>query len=84
MRVKALARCVNNFDAADYATGLKLMYRLQARTDKGIMFRRHGAGNETVPMNRRLKAEDGFGHAILRWTRRHSRRIWREGCLPLV
>jgi hypothetical protein len=59
MRVKALARCVNDFDAADYATGLKLMYRLQARTDKGIMFRRHGAGHETVPDNRRLKAEDG-------------------------
>ena len=59
MRVKTLARCVNYFDAADYATGLKLMYRLQARTDKGIMFRRHGAGHETVPDNRRLKAEDG-------------------------
>jgi hypothetical protein len=59
MRVKALARCVNDFDAMDYAAGLKQMYRLLNRGAKGIIFRKGGAHKETVPSNRRLKAEDG-------------------------
>jgi hypothetical protein len=59
MRVKLLARRVNDFDASDYAACLKQMYRSLARGTKGIIFRRGGAHKETVPSNQRLNAEDG-------------------------
>lgn len=59
MRVKELARKANQCTAEVYALGLKLMYRLQDRGSKGIIFRRHGAGKETVPANRRSTDECG-------------------------
>jgi hypothetical protein len=59
MRVKELARMANQCTAEVYALGLKLMYRLQDRGTKGIIFRRHGAGKETIPANRRLIDEGG-------------------------
>lgn len=59
MRVKELARLANQCTAEVYAMGLKLMYRLKDRGAKGIIFRRHGAGKETIPDNKRSIDEDG-------------------------
>ena len=59
MRVKELARNCNNAGPEEYATGLNLMYRLQKRGSKGIIFRRDCAGKETVPPNRRMLSDTG-------------------------
>jgi hypothetical protein len=59
MRVKELARNCNNAGPEEHATGLNLMYRLQKRGSKGIMFRRDCAGKETVPPNRRMLSDSG-------------------------
>ena len=59
MRVKELARNCNDFGPVEYAVGLDLMYRLQKRGDKGIIFRRNCAGKEFVPPNRRMLSDTG-------------------------
>ena len=54
LRVKDLARKSNNFTADDYAQALKVLQRLVERKDLGIIYRKGGAGKETVPANTRL------------------------------
>ena len=57
--MKALASNCNDFGAEEYATGLTLMYRLQKRGEKGIIFQKNCAGKERIPDNRRLTTADG-------------------------
>ena len=59
MRAKALASKCNSYEAADFAAAMKLLYRLQARGNKGIIFRRGGSSCVRIPDNRRTKGEDG-------------------------
>jgi hypothetical protein len=54
LRVKDLARKSNNFTNDDYKQALKVLQRLVDRKDLGIMYRKGGAGKETVPANTRL------------------------------
>jgi hypothetical protein len=54
LRVKDLARRSNNFTADDYADALKVLDRIKERRNCGIIYRRGGAGKETVPRNSRL------------------------------
>jgi hypothetical protein len=61
MRAKALASKCNSCEAADFAAAMKLLHRLQARGNKGIIFRRGGYSCARVPDNRRTKGEDDFG-----------------------
>jgi len=59
MRVKALASRCNDFTPADFADAMKVLYRLQARGEQGIEFKRGGAHCVRVPPNRREKCDDG-------------------------
>jgi hypothetical protein len=59
MRAKALASKCNTLETADFAAAMKLLYRLQTRGNKGIIFRRGGYSCVRVPDNRRTKGEDG-------------------------
>jgi hypothetical protein len=54
LRVKDLARKSNNFTNEDYNQALKVLQRLADRKDLGIIYRKGGAGKETVPANTRL------------------------------
>ena len=54
LRVKDLARKSNNFTNEDYNQALKVLQRLVDRKDLGIIYRKGGAGKETVPANTRL------------------------------
>ena len=54
LRVKDLARKSNNFTNADYNQALQVLQRLVDRKDLGIIYRKGGAGKETVPANTRL------------------------------
>ena len=54
LRVKDLARRSNNFTETDYADALKVLDRIKERKDCGILYRRGGAGKETVPRSSRL------------------------------
>ena len=60
MRVKTLASKCNDFEAADFAAALKLLLRMEARGEKGIIFRRGGAKCVRVPDNCRKTGEDGI------------------------
>ena len=59
MRTKALASRCNDFTAVDFASAMKLLYRLRDRGAQGIIFRRGGATSVRVPPNRREKGENG-------------------------
>jgi hypothetical protein len=54
LRVKDLARRSNNFTDEDYADALYVLNRIKERKECGIIYRRNGAGKETVPRNTRL------------------------------
>jgi hypothetical protein len=54
LRVKDLARRSNNFTMDDYEEALRVLSRIQDRMKYGIIYRRGGAGKETVPRNTRL------------------------------
>jgi hypothetical protein len=54
LRVKDLARRSNNFTADDYDDALKVLSRIEDRMEFGIIYRRDGAGKETIPRNTRL------------------------------
>jgi hypothetical protein len=49
-----LARRSNNFTLEDYNQALEVLKRIQERKENGIIYRRGGAGKETVPMHTRL------------------------------
>ena len=54
LRVKDLARKSNNFTREDYDRAIHALQRLVDRKDMGIIYRKGGAGKETVPANTRL------------------------------
>jgi hypothetical protein len=58
LRVKDLARRSNNFTEEDYTLALSVLGRINTRKEYGIIYRRGGAGKETVPANTRLGGED--------------------------
>jgi hypothetical protein len=58
LRVKDLARRSNNFTEEDYKLALSVLDRINTRKEYGIIYRRGGAGKETVPANTRLGGED--------------------------
>jgi hypothetical protein len=53
LRVKDLARKSNSFDESDYRAGLKVLDRIYARRDQGIVIFRNAAGRELVPASSR-------------------------------
>jgi hypothetical protein len=58
LRIKDLARRSNNFTADDYSDALKALRRVHDRLEAGIIYRRGGAGKETVPRNTRLGGDE--------------------------
>jgi hypothetical protein len=54
LRVKDLARRSNNFTIDAYDQALAVLRRIQDRKDRGIIYRRGGAGKENVPRHTRL------------------------------
>jgi hypothetical protein len=68
LRVKDLARRSNNFTPDDYDEALKVLKRIEERMEYGIIYRRGGAGKETVPRNNRLGGDfmvEEFTHGLL-------------------
>jgi len=59
MRVKALASKCNDFTPDDFVTAMKVLYRLRARGEQGIAFKKGGAHCMRVPPNRRALNEKG-------------------------
>jgi len=55
LRVKDLARKSNSFTEVDYRDGLKVLDRIYARRDHGIVIYRNAAGQEVVPASSRPK-----------------------------
>jgi hypothetical protein len=49
LRVKDLARKSNNFSDEDYFSVMDVLRRIDQRKSHGIIYRRGGAGKETVP-----------------------------------
>jgi hypothetical protein len=66
LRIKDLARRSNNFTVEDYTEALKALRRVHERMEFGIIYRRGGAGKETVPRNSRLGGDnlDNLGNGI--------------------
>ena len=59
MRVKAMASRCNDFTAKDFATGMKVPYRLRDRGEQGIIFRKGGYAHVHVPPNKRHTEDNG-------------------------
>ena len=59
LRVKDLARRSNNFTIDDYNQALVVLRRIYDRRECGIIYKRGGAGKETVPSHTRLGGELG-------------------------
>ena len=53
LRVKDLARRSNAYSESNYRDALKVLNRVYARKDHGIVIRRGGAGMELVPLSSR-------------------------------
>ncbi len=53
LRVKDLARRSNDFTITDYEEALKVLRRISDRRQYGIIYRRGGAGKESVPSSSR-------------------------------
>jgi hypothetical protein len=55
LRVKDLARRVNKYTKEDYREALKVLKRVYARKEYGIVIARGAAGKELVPSSSRPK-----------------------------
>ena len=60
LRVKDLARRSNHFVLEDYEDAIKVLKRIEERMKCGIIYRRGGAGKETVPRNTRLGGDNSI------------------------